>query len=71
MQSTFTELLNADNEVRRRAEEKIKIEHTSNPAAFAQQLIAGLAKDSPQEIATLCCVLLKKYFLDNRPNSGV
>ena len=71
MQSTFTELLNADNEVRRRAEEKIKTEHTANPAAFAQQLIAGLAKDSPQEVATLCCVLLKKYFLDARPNSEV
>ena len=23
------------------------------------------------EIATLCCVLLKKYFLDARPNSDV
>lgn len=34
-------------------------------------MIAGLAKDSPVEVAMLCCVLLKKYFLDSRPNNGI
>ena len=71
MQSTFQELLNPDNEVRRNAEEKIKEDHAKNPAVFASSLILGLAKDSPVEVAMLCCVLLKKYFLDSRPNSGI
>ena len=45
MQSTFSELLSADNDVRRRAEEQIKDEHTKSPAVLATSLIAGLGKD--------------------------
>lgn len=67
MQSTISELLSAENDVRRNAEAKIKEQYNSNPAGLAQGLIQGLAKDSPQEVATLSCVLLKKYFLDARP----
>ena len=37
---------------------------TSNPSQLAQSLIAGLSNST--EVATLCCVLLKKYFLDLR-----
>jgi hypothetical protein len=64
-------LLSADNDIRRRAEENIKDEHQKNPASLATSLITGLSKDSKEEVATICCVLLKKYFLDARPNSDV
>lgn len=52
--------------MRRNVEAKIKEQYTTNPLGFAQSLIAGLAKDQPQEVATMSCVLLKKYFLDSR-----
>ena len=64
MQTTFQELLSADNTIRQRAEANIQTEFSSNPSQLAQALISGLA--TSVEVATLCCVLLKKYFLDLR-----
>ena len=42
METTFQELLSADNTVRQRAEANISNEFTSNPSQLAQALIAGL-----------------------------
>ena len=64
MQTTFQELLSADNTIRQRAEANIQTEFSSNPSQLAQALISELATST--EVATLCCVLLKKYFLDLR-----
>jgi len=64
MQSTFQDLLSPDNSIRVRAEAAIEGEHARNPAAFADSLVMGLG--SKFEVASLCCVLMKKYFLDNR-----
>jgi len=64
METTFQELLSADNTVRQRAETTIQDSFTASPQQLAQALIAGLATST--EVATLCCVLLKKYFLDIR-----
>ena len=64
METTFQELLSADNTIRQRAEANIQNEYSSNPAQLASALIAG--QGASEEVATLCCVLLKKYFLDIR-----
>ena len=69
METTFQELLSADNTVRQRAEANISNEFASNPSQLAQALIAGLTTST--EVATLCCVLLKKYFLDVRSQANL
>jgi len=69
METTFQELLSADNTVRQRAETAIQDQFTANPSQLAQALIAGLTASI--EVATLCCVLLKKYFLDFRAQASL
>jgi hypothetical protein len=64
MQATFEELLSPDNTIRKRAEAHIETEYKQNPAVFAERLVMGLG--GKFEVASMCCVLLKKYFLDSR-----
>ena len=69
METTFQELLSADNTIRQRAESTIQDSFTASPSQLAQALIAGLTTST--EVATLCCVLLKKYFLDLRAQASL
>jgi len=64
MQATFEELLSPDNNIRKRAEAQIETDYKNNPGVFAERLVMGLG--GKFEVATMCCVLLKKYFLDSR-----
>jgi hypothetical protein len=67
MQTTFEALLNADNNARTQAETAIQRQYESAPIELANSLVASI-NDKP-EVATMCCVLLKKYFLDKRAQS--
>ena len=69
MDTTFQELLSADNALRKRAETTIEDSFAANPSQLAQTLIASLSQST--EVATLCCVLLKKYFLDERSKANL
>ena len=66
MENTLIDcLLSPDNDIRRKAENQIESERQSNPSNVATLFIAGM--QSPKlEVASLSCVLFKKYFLDDR-----
>lgn len=65
MQTTFEDLLSADNATRNRAEAEMESAQASNPSAFAATLLQGLSGQKV-EVAQLCCSLIKKYFLNER-----
>jgi hypothetical protein len=66
MQSTYADLLSADNANRTRAEEQLNAQSVADPAALASSLVEGMKDASNVEVASLCLVLIKKYFLDPR-----
>lgn len=57
-------LLSTDNSIRRTAESSIETERNSNPANLLNIFIEGMKKENI-EVASLSCILFKKYFLDD------
>ena len=71
MENTLLQnLLSANNEERRNAENIIENERNNNPASLVNVFMNGMQNQS-LELATLSCVLFKKYFLDDRRSEGV
>ena len=60
----IAELLSTENAVRQRAEANINDEFSKNPAGLARVLLQGLSKEEDEAKATMSCILLKKYYLD-------
>jgi hypothetical protein len=65
MQTIYSDLLGADNSSRQRAEEQMNEQSTKDPNSLADNLIEGM-KTAEVNVASLCLVLMKKYFLDFR-----
>jgi hypothetical protein len=65
IQSLFQDLLSADNTARKRAEDKLTEASTAEPTNLVGGLIQGMNSGNVQ-VAMLCLVMLKKYFLDPR-----
>jgi hypothetical protein len=65
MQTLFDDLLSADNATRKQAETTFERQYNENSLETIQSLVQGL-NGQRQESAVLCCVLLKKYYLDSR-----
>ena len=63
-------LLSSDNEIRKQAESHIESTRQSNPSALITMLVEGMGKPTV-DVASLACVLLKKYFLDDRRSEGM
>ena len=63
-------LLSTDNEIRKNAEVKMENERNSNPTALVNLFIEGM-KQEKIDVASLSCVLFKKYFLDDRRSEGM
>lgn len=57
-------LLSPDNSTRRRAEDTLMSERTSNPGSLLTLLIEGM-KSQEQSIAQLAALMYKKLFLDD------
>lgn len=61
----LTSLLSPDNDTRRRAEAELEQERQTNPSNVMKLFLDGMTSQKI-ELASLSCVLLKKYFLDER-----
>ena len=64
MQSTIEALLGTENAARKLAEQKIEEIYAVNPLELIENLVGCLG--GSQGVATMSCVLLKKYYLDKR-----
>ena len=64
-QNILESLLNTNNDIRKSAEAMIENERNANPTHLINVFLEGMKKDN-LEIASLACVLFKKYFLDDR-----
>lgn len=64
-QNILESLLSTNNDVRKSAEALLENERNSNPTHLVNVFLEGMKKDN-LEIASLACVLFKKYFLDDR-----
>jgi hypothetical protein len=62
--------LSTDNEVRRNAENLIENERNSNPASLINTFVNGM-QNQQLDVASLSCILLKKYFLDDRRSENI
>ena len=60
----LSEVLDANNAVRQRAEGDINTQRQANPAGLLQLFISNL-KNEKEDISQISCVLFKKYFLDD------
>ena len=60
----LSEVLDANNTVRQRAEGEINTQRQSNPSALLQLFVSNL-KNEKEDISQISCVLFKKYFLDD------
>ena len=63
-------LLSTNNDVRKGAESLLENERNANPTHLINVFLEGMKKDN-LEIASLACVLFKKYFLDDRRAEGI
>jgi hypothetical protein len=71
MENTLLEsLLSTDNELRRNAENSIENQRDTSPATLINTFVNGMQNQN-LEIASLSCVLLKKYFLDDRRSENI
>ena len=57
-------LLSSDNETRKKAEQTLMNERTSNPGNLLNVLVEGM-KNQEQSIAQLAALMYKKLFLDD------
>lgn len=64
-QNILESLLSTNNDVRKNAEATIENERNGNPTHLINIFLEGMKKDN-LEVASLSCVLFKKYFLDDR-----
>ncbi len=60
----LSEVLDANNAIRQRAEGEINTQRQANPAGLLQLFISNL-KNEKEDISQISCVLFKKYFLDD------
>ena len=58
-------LLSTNNDVRKSAETLLENERNANPTHLINVFLEGMKKDN-LEVASLACVLFKKYYLDDR-----
>lgn len=71
MESNILEqLLSSENTARRNAESYLETERNSNPANLINLFIEGMKKENIG-VASLSCVLFKKYFLDDARSEGI
>ena len=71
MENTLLEnLLSTDNVIRRQTEEQIEIQRQSNPSGIATLFVTGMQSEK-LEVASLSCILFKKYFLDDRSAENI
>jgi hypothetical protein len=63
-QNLLSEVLDANNSIRQRAEGEINTQRQANPAALLQLFVSNLNNEN-EAISQISCVLFKKYFLDD------
>lgn len=60
----LSEVLDANNTIRQRAEGELNAQRQQNPANLLQLFVSNL-KNEKEDISQISCVLFKKYFLDD------
>ncbi len=69
--NVLQQILSADNTVRKRAEEFLINERTSNPANLLNILLEGMKNDGNIGVAQLAAITYKKLFLDDAKSESL